>query len=647
MKTKYLTEKEIKEELNDYIYNVNIKYATLLDGSWGSGKTYFIKNFLVELEKKYEEDKKNFKKPIYVSLYGLKNVSEIKSKITLSLIKNKTFKQIIPFLDVGFELGSDFISSKTFIKKSDNKLSKILEAFHKIDNLIIFFDDLERCNININSILGYINELVEHNNVKVIIIADETKIGRVNYESNIELKYLTALSDKIKMTNKTDSKPTLTNPNDTNNDEKFEITKDEIIQRAKHIFSEDYVYSEIKEKLIGKVIYYRSDINKIYNIFVNEIITDTDAKETAMKNKSLFLKMLEDYNYYNLRTIQFIFQAFNRLTQDTINLVDFREIKNIYLNDLFSYCAVKSLHIKQGKNSYNWEPDQEFGTVYLGNKMQDYVFKNFVVGFKFVDDYLLHSHINKEVIRKVLNQYKSMVVNELNNPNDPLYKLKTWWIISEENLNLIIDELIIKIKNNEYELDLYSKIVNFLSHIEEMDVCKSKIKTAISELENNIKNNKVEGSYYEDRLFDRTPKTVEIYNKNISKIKSLINDKEKMNTQNTINGIFNDDNWGKLLKEYCESNNSNFLNKKEFAYILDIDLIGKNIRNKSIEEIYEFWYSLQKVYNFSNIKDYYENDKLKLIELKNKLESIKKIDKVKKFVINKVIDFLEDVISNL
>ncbi len=57
MKNKYLSEKEIIDELNDYLYNVKIKYAVLLNGSWGSGKTHFIKIYIESLEQKFEENK--------------------------------------------------------------------------------------------------------------------------------------------------------------------------------------------------------------------------------------------------------------------------------------------------------------------------------------------------------------------------------------------------------------------------------------------------------------------------------------------------------------------------------------------------------------------------------------------------------------
>ncbi len=648
---KYLSEKEIRNELNDYIYNVNIKYATLLNGSWGSGKTYFVKKYIKELELEYQKNKENknskYKKPIYVSLYGLNNISEIKNKIALSLIKNEKIKQILPFVDVGLEVGSEFIANKTFIQSSNSKISKIISALYKIDNLIIFFDDLERCNININSILGYINELVEHNNIKVIIVADENKIGKVNYQNNLELKYLIALSDNIKIEDKKKKKDSWLPSNEQNQNTMLQFTKDEIIQRTKYLFNEDSIYNEIKEKLIGKVIYYRANIYDIYDIFVDTIIKNTDANKTAKNNKEKFLKQLEDEKYYNLRTVQFIFQCFNRLVEETKNIIKNEDVENIYLNDLFSYCTIKSLHIKQGKKSYNWEPNQEFGTVYLGNQLADYIYKNFVVGFRFVDDYIENSYLDKDRIKITLNDYKNMILNEINNPNDPLYKLKTWWIIPEKELNTIIDELITKIENNDYDLELYSKIVNYLSRIEEMDVCKTKINKAINKLERNIDKGIVNGKYNEDRLFDGTPKTSEIYHKNINNIKKLVNQKEKRDNETQINIIFTSDEWGSKLKEYCETNNYKFIQNKNFADILNINAIISNIESKSIEQIYEFWYALQKIYNYSNIKDYYINDKDKLMELKNELNSIKGVDKVKLFVINKIIEFLEDVITNL
>lgn len=642
---KYLCDKEVERELNDYIYNVSIKYAVLLNGGWGSGKTYFIKDYIKKLEKKYELNKNDainkYKKPVYVSLYGLGEISELKNKIALSLVKNKKIKQLMPFLDVGIEIGSDFASKKTFIQNSDSKLKRIIRELYKIDNLIIFFDDLERCNININTVMGYINELVEHNNVKVILIADESKIGKVNFEKNEELKYMIALSDKIEYSSKKNKNSFENKTNDANK----LLTNEEIVERIKQLFGKNKIYGEMKEKLIGKIVYYRANIEDVYDVFVNDIITNQEARTIAIGNREKIIKQFEDNNYYNLRTLQFIFQAFNRIVSETISFVDLTNIKYNYLNDLLSYCTIKSIKLKQGENTYNWEKNQKFGTVYLGNEISDYIYKNFVVGFKFIDDYLLNSYLDQEYIKDTLNEYKKVTLNENENPNDPLYKLKYWWTTSEEELNKIIDNLIIKIKNNDYDLEVYSKIVNYLSRIEEMDVCVEKIKIGIKALEKNISENKVNGKYCEDRLFDGTKETTEIYNKNIKNIKKLVEKKEIDDNLKNLNDIYESNDWGGKLKKYCEENESKFLNQKHFADILNIEKILSNIVNKDIEQIYEFWYSLQRVYNFSNIRKYYKDDAKILKNLKTRLLDIKNIDKVKKFVINKIIKFLDEVLE--
>ena len=184
---KYLNDTEAKEELINYICSTKINYALLISGTWGCGKTFFVKEFIKELEQENKFSKIN---AIYISLYGLHDISEIKDKIILCSIKNKKAQKIIPYLNIGLSTISDIVSGITNVKNADEKIKSIINQIYKIDNLVIFIDDIERCDIDINSILGYINELVEHNDVKAVLIADEEKIGRINFNRNVELKYI-------------------------------------------------------------------------------------------------------------------------------------------------------------------------------------------------------------------------------------------------------------------------------------------------------------------------------------------------------------------------------------------------------------------------------------------------------------------------
>ena len=62
-------EEQIIKTIKNYIEMENCNYAILIDGQWGTGKTFFVKNILMPIIN--ENDEKN-KKAIYVSTYGIK-----------------------------------------------------------------------------------------------------------------------------------------------------------------------------------------------------------------------------------------------------------------------------------------------------------------------------------------------------------------------------------------------------------------------------------------------------------------------------------------------------------------------------------------------------------------------------------------------
>lgn len=67
----YVSEETILKEIMYYIDTDFYNYAVMIDGAWGSGKTYFVKHVLL---KKIES---NEKRVLYVSLYGISNIQEL------------------------------------------------------------------------------------------------------------------------------------------------------------------------------------------------------------------------------------------------------------------------------------------------------------------------------------------------------------------------------------------------------------------------------------------------------------------------------------------------------------------------------------------------------------------------------------------
>ena len=75
---------QIFDFLNEYAKLPSPQSAVLLRGKWGCGKTYFVKNWLAEFDKsnKLPANENSIElKPIYVSLFGMREISDIKSAI--------------------------------------------------------------------------------------------------------------------------------------------------------------------------------------------------------------------------------------------------------------------------------------------------------------------------------------------------------------------------------------------------------------------------------------------------------------------------------------------------------------------------------------------------------------------------------------
>lgn len=173
--------------VKDYLKDKDSDYALMIHGTWGSGKTYFIKNTLkteiesVECPQK-DNDKNKTYKQIFVSLYGVSSIEEIKERIFYAI--NPTYKwleiasnKIVSATEFIPALGSGF---KNVLSCSNKEKEKIRNAITNYVDKVLFFDDLERIDktkIDIQSILGYINSLTEHNHYKVIVVANDEVLG--------------------------------------------------------------------------------------------------------------------------------------------------------------------------------------------------------------------------------------------------------------------------------------------------------------------------------------------------------------------------------------------------------------------------------------------------------------------------------------
>ncbi len=166
---------KLKTYIEDYITKNQSGKALALIGEWGIGKSYFIEKELIPYLSKKE---KNIK-VIRVSAYGLNSITELSQKILFeSILKNSTHKFntrkkisiyskniLVSLLGlVNFHL--DF---------NESDISSILKS-RNLDNALIIIEDQERSRIPYETLMGFVNDICENNNGKVLVVLNRKKL---------------------------------------------------------------------------------------------------------------------------------------------------------------------------------------------------------------------------------------------------------------------------------------------------------------------------------------------------------------------------------------------------------------------------------------------------------------------------------------
>lgn len=565
---------EIINELDYFINEEKLKYALLINGEWGSGKTFFINKYIED-----HDNTNNKKHYLYVSLYGLKDIDELKNKFFTFLLSDGSKRKISGFLSLGLNVVSSLskFNNDNTQKAIESALDLLSSYSTKIKDSVVFFDDLERCDLPINQTLGYINELVEHDGIKAILIANER-----------------ILLD--------------------NND-----------------------YKEIKEKLIGKTINYESDIEDIYEEFAKGIVCDIALEDTINSNKEFCINHLKLNKHVNLRTLQFIMSNYKRLVELSIKYVDNR-FKDSFLSNLYKDCVIKTEGFKNPKQLKNEDNESYFDLNYYSGS---------IYSFNYIDDFINGLHVDEELIKENITNYQKQIEQDNNNNTDVLSKLSRWWTIEEHELKPMIDELLDNVKNDKYYLGTYGQILQIISYLESSDVFINEAKEIVKLMINNINKGKKDEEYSEYHFLGSDEETGRIFKANEDKIIQAIQESNKKVNKKCINSLLNKDNWGEMFYSYIKKNESEYLNKRGYLEIIDVDKITDNIKQKNIANIYDFKYALDKMYGFSNVREYYENDYDVLKELYNTVKNIKQEDRIRQRAIDLVTCRLKEILNKL
>lgn len=174
--------------LNDYLKVSKPGYAVLLKGAWGCGKTYFVKNWIETLKAEKNDNEQFFTlAPIYVSLYGMTSTGQIEEELKRAvspILHSKAMKTAGKVFKVAISAALRYNIDLNNDGKADMKMECTIDPKallgsndpHVKGTRLLVFDDLERSNMNIKDVLGYINYYVEHIGCSVVIVGDDNKL---------------------------------------------------------------------------------------------------------------------------------------------------------------------------------------------------------------------------------------------------------------------------------------------------------------------------------------------------------------------------------------------------------------------------------------------------------------------------------------
>ena len=419
---------------------------------------------------------------IYMSLYGISNLEEISKKIFIETTQLMD-KNLRKFMDANGqtnipEYAKTGLDMANFFGVTQNGDKIDYADFFSTDDKVLCFDDLERANVDVIDILGYINNFVEHDHIKTIIICNEKELSTKLKSSNLEMKTFIAtyLLDKQGELNKAD-KPMV----------------EKIQEKIEHVFDKANDYERIKEKLIGETFEYAPKFDYIINGILMRYENEPDLIRFLRENTRLIITTFERSGTRNLRILKHALNDFKKVF-DMVNR-SYPNTSHRIMQTMLIFTIAISFEIKAGKvtkNKFiNIEDNEEYKAILVSSRVlmdnrQFYIkefdnnyyynFKSEYRFFKFIEYYIRTRIFDMKIFKRDMETIR----NTIDTDSLPGYKrllTEEYWKISDDEFDGVIEDIIKDIKEGNLELIDIVKIYAYFSYFSRKDLINYDIKT--------------------------------------------------------------------------------------------------------------------------------------------------------------------------
>ncbi len=156
-----------KQRLIELLKNQNYR-VIVLKGKWGTGKT----KLWDDVKKEFPQD---YKKSIYVSLFGAKTINELKIRILQNAYLNDA-SSVQKLLKTGVGAANQVLKRFFGYSAEDSVLLWLSDI---VKNKLIVVDDIERKHksLEIDELMGMLDEYSENHNVRFLILLNTDKLS--------------------------------------------------------------------------------------------------------------------------------------------------------------------------------------------------------------------------------------------------------------------------------------------------------------------------------------------------------------------------------------------------------------------------------------------------------------------------------------
>jgi len=454
---------DLVESVLDYVRSDYTDYAIMINGEWGAGKTYFWNN---QIKRKIESLSLNGRryKTIYMSLYGISNLEEISKKIfieTTQLMDKDLRRYMQTHEHEGIpEYAKTSIDMANLfgVSKSGEKID--YDEFFAVTDKVLCFDDLERANVDVIDILGYINNFVEHDHMKTIIICNEKELATKMKSENLEMKTFIAtyLLDK---------------QGELNNNDLPMVEK--IKDRIEKVFERTNDYERIKEKLIGETFEYAPKFDYIINGILMRYESNPSLLKFLRENSSYIMATFKRSGTRNLRILKQALNDFKKVYEMTEKL--YPNTNKLVMQTMLIFTIAASFEIKAGKitkEKFKYiEDNEEYKSILVSSRVlmdnrQFYIkefdsnyyynFKAEYRFFKFIEYYIRTRIFDMKLFKKDMEEAELSSGGEKEMPAYKKILVEEYWKIPDDKFFEVVYEALEDVKKGNLQLIEIAKL---------------------------------------------------------------------------------------------------------------------------------------------------------------------------------------------